>query len=52
MTLSPGDGFFIQNEHNSAQTVYIMGKIVLDNSLALTLSQNYNLVSFPVLTTR
>ena len=47
MTLSPGDGFFIQNEHNSAQTVYIMGKIVLDNSLALTLSQNYNLVSFP-----
>jgi hypothetical protein len=47
LTLAPGEGFWIQNQHAAAQNVFLMGKLVLDSSKSITLSENMNLFAYP-----
>jgi parallel beta-helix repeat protein len=47
LTLSPGEGFWIQNQHSATQRVFLMGKVVLDDNKSITFSPAYNVFSYP-----
>ncbi len=47
ITFSPGKGFFIHNNHGATQNVFILGKLPLDDSSTVSISQNQNLVGYP-----
>jgi len=47
ITFSPGIGFSIKNSHLAAQTIFLSGRVPLDNSKILTLQPNLNLFSYP-----
>ena len=47
LTLLPGDAFFVQNQHSTAQNVFLMGKLVLDQNKSIALSPEMNLFAYP-----
>ncbi|MFA5204725.1 MAG: hypothetical protein WC708_10020 [Lentisphaeria bacterium] len=47
MTFTPGEGFFVENRQAAAQSLYLMGQLVLDDQKAVTLSSGLNLVAYP-----
>ena len=47
MTFSPGEGFWIQNQHDLTQTVFLSGHIVLNDTMTVRLYPNLNLFAYP-----
>jgi hypothetical protein len=47
MTLSPGEGFFLQNNQEFMEAVYLSGEITLDLTNSTTILPSLNLIGYP-----
>ena len=52
LTVEPGEGFFIQNRQNEAQSVFLAGKVTLDAAHTLVLEPPLSLFGSPYLAGR
>ena len=47
MTLEPGEGFWIENNSDQTQQVYLCGQVVFDDVVSLGLLPGFNLLGYP-----